>query len=160
MRWPSRIPAASVCSEVAATIDILPTVCRLAGADLPERKIDGHDIWPLMSAEPGAKSPRETYCLMHGPGTVRAGQWKFYPWPEGRDRRRNAAVKRKPVSDPVQLYDVVADIGETKNIAAEHPEIVAELQAAYDAHVKEIQANKRPAAEMTRTPGAFPATRP
>jgi hypothetical protein len=39
-----------------------------------------HKIWPLMEGEQGAKSPHETYALPHGPGTVRSGKWKYYPW--------------------------------------------------------------------------------
>jgi len=160
MRWPGKIPAGSVCSEVAATIDMLPTLAGLAGADLPERKIDGFNIWPLMQGEPDAKSPHEAYCLMHGPGCVRSGKWKFYPWQEGRGGRRGAASKPDPSAPPVQLYDTLADIGEMKNLAAEFPEVVERLQAAYDAHVAEINANRRPTAEMPRPTGALSANRP
>ena len=84
MWWPGKIPAGSVCSEVAASIDMMPTLAELCGGELPERKIDGKDIWPLMSGAEGAKSPHEAYVLMHGPGTVRCGKWKFYPWQEGK----------------------------------------------------------------------------
>ena len=92
-------------------IDVLPTLAGLAGGKMPERKIDGKDIWPLMSGEEGARSPHETYALMHGPGTVRSGKWKFYPWQEGSQKQRNAEIKGKQASkDPVQLYDTVADI--------------------------------------------------
>ncbi len=160
MRWPGKIPAGSVCSEVAATIDMLPTLAGLAGADLPERKIDGKDIWPLMKGEPDAKSPHEAYCLMHGPGCVRSGKWKFYPWQEGKGGRRGAASKPDPSAPPVQLYDTLADIGETKNLAAEFPEAVERLQAAYNAHVADINATRRPTAEMPRPAGAVSATRP
>jgi arylsulfatase A-like enzyme len=160
MRWPGKIPARSICSEVAATIDLLPTLAGLANADLPERKIDGKDVWPLMKGEPNAKSPHEAYCLMHGPGCVRSGKWKFYPWPEGQGRRRGAAAKPNPSSPPVQLYDIVADIGETKNLATEFPEVVQRLQAAYNAHVADINANRRPTAEMPRPAGAMSANRP
>ena len=55
-----------------------------------------------------------------------------------------------PSTDPVQLYNVFDDIGERKNVAAQHPELVEKLQAAYDAHVAEIKANQRPVQLMTR----------
>jgi arylsulfatase A-like enzyme len=159
MWWPGKIPSGSVCTEVTASIDILPTLAGLCGAKLPERKIDGKDIWPLISGKKEAKSPHDTYCLMHGPGTVRSGKWKFYPWKEGKGGKRDN--KKGPLSDyPVQLYDTVADISETTNVAEKHPEIVARLQKAWDAHVKELEANKRPAAEMTRPEGAPSAQRP
>jgi arylsulfatase A len=159
MRWPGKVPA-GVCTEVAATIDVMPTLAGLCGGKLPERKIDGRDIWPLMSGQAGAKSPHEAYVLMHGPGCVRAGKWKFYPWAEGRGGRRDAGAESDPSAPPVQLYDTVADIGETKNVAAEHKDVVARLQAAYDAHVKDIKANRRPVMKLERPADAPAASRP
>ncbi len=60
MRWPGRIPADSVCDEPVMTIDLLPTLARLAGGEpAAKRPIDGRDIWPLMAGTPGAQSPHE-----------------------------------------------------------------------------------------------------
>jgi arylsulfatase A len=160
MRWPGKIPPGSVCSEVTASIDIHPTLAKLAGAELPQRKIDGYDIVDLMFGKKDATSPHEAYCLMHGPGTVRSGKWKFYPWQEGKGRQRNAATGRPPSTDPTQLYDTVADIGETTNVAAKHPDIVKRLQAAYDTHVAEIKANRRPTAPLIRPSGSKTSQRP
>lgn len=154
MWWPGKIPAGSVCREVAATIDVMPTLAKLCGGKLPERKIDGRDIWPLMSGDANARSPHDAYVLMHGPGTVRSGKWKFYPWQEGKGRQNRDNPNWEPSPLPVQLYDTVADIGETTNLAADNPQIVERLQAAYDAHVAEIQANRRPTAEMLRPANA------
>ncbi len=160
MWWPGKIPAGSVCSEVAASIDVMPTLTALAGGKLPTRKIDGKDIWHLMNGTPEAKSPHEAYVLMHGPGTVRSGKWKFYPWKEGKGQQNRDTANWTPSPLPVQLYDTVADIGETKNVAAEHPEVVERLQAAYDTHVAEIKANQRPTAEMIRPANAISSERP
>jgi arylsulfatase A-like enzyme len=146
---PGSVPAGKVCAEVAASIDILPTLAKLCGGELPKRKIDGHDIWPLMSGQEGAKSPHDAYVLMHGPGTVRSGKWKFYPWPEGKGGRRDQTNKT-PSKDPVQLYDTHADIGERNNVAADYPEITARLGKIYAEHVAEIKKNKRPTAAMKR----------
>jgi arylsulfatase A len=158
MWWPETIPAGSVCTEVAASIDMMPTLAKLCGGKLPDRKIDGKNIWPLMSGVKAAKSPHDTYVLMHGPGTVRSGKWKFYPWKEGKGGGRNAGPANS--TDPVQLYDTVADIGETKNLAAEYPEVVKRLQTAYDAHLAEIKANQRPTAVMSRPATAKSSDRP
>lgn len=162
MWWPGKIPAGAVCSEVAASIDLLPTMAQLSGGKVPTQTIDGQNIWPLMSGEEGAKSPHETYVLMHGPGTVRSGKWKFYPWQEGRGKGDWSRDKPSPKLStfPVQLYDTVADIGERTNVAEANPEIVERLQAAYDRHVAEITANKRPTAELRRPASAVSADRP
>ena len=159
MWWPGRIPAGKICGEVAATIDLLPTLAKLCGGKLSGRKIDGKDIWPLMSGQPKAKSPHENYVLMHGPGAVRSGKWKFYPWQEGRGGKRHDRAKN-PSPDPVQLYDTQADIGETKNLAIKYPAIVRRMQAAYDAHVSKIKASKRPNQEMKRSTSKPSADRP
>ena len=160
MWWPGKIPADSVCSEVVASIDMMPTLAGLCGGELPKRKIDGKDIWPLMSGAKRAQSPHDAYVLMHGPGTVRSGKWKFYPWQEKKGKQRPESPNWRPSTFPVQLYDTVADIGETTNLAANHPEIVARLQAVYDTHVAEIKANRRPTAAMVRPVAALSAERP
>jgi arylsulfatase A len=65
-RWPGHIPAGTVTSEPAMTIDILPTFARLVGAPLPERPIDGLDISPLLLGEAGARSPHEALIFYYG----------------------------------------------------------------------------------------------
>ncbi|MCD0463212.1 sulfatase family protein [Roseiconus lacunae] len=163
MRWPGRIPAGTVCREVAASIDVLPTLAKLCRAELPQRPIDGHNIWSLMSGAKGATSPHQTYCLTHGPGTVRSGKWKYYPWPEGQSGRkadRSARDHNQGDRPSVQLYDTVADIGETRNVANEHPGVVQRLQAAWEAHNKELSANRRPAADLIRPKDALSPSRP
>lgn len=160
MWWPGKIPAGTVCTEVAASIDLMPTFVKLSGGEMPKRKIDGKNIWPLISGKEGAKSPHEAYVLPHGPGTVRSGKWKFYPWQEGKGKGGRDTPKKNPSTFPVQLYDTVADIGERKNVAKAHPDVVAKLKKAYDEFVKEIAANKRPTAKMVRPEGVASSERP
>ena len=133
MWWPGKIPAGEVCHEVAASIDVLPTLAGLCGADLPEKPIDGHDIWPLMSGQEGATSPHTAYCLTHRKGTVRSGKWKYYPWANGAEAG-TASQPETLTADSVQLYDTVADIGETKNLADQYPQVVQQLQTAWIQH--------------------------
>ena len=99
---------------------------------------------------------------MHGPGTVRSGKWKFYPWQEGTSSGRRASIPkgRKPSPLPVQLYDTDNDVGETQNLADQHPELVAHLTEVYEKHVADIEANKRPTATMIRPDGAISADLP
>ena len=61
MWWPGQIPAGTACNEVAATIDILPTLSEITGASLSDNKIDGLSILPLMRGETGATSPHDEY---------------------------------------------------------------------------------------------------
>jgi arylsulfatase A-like enzyme len=80
MRWPGHIPAGSATNEMAATVDILPTLARIAGAEVPgDRIIDGVDIRPLLFAEPDAK-PREMYYFYWNDHlqAIRHGRWKLH----------------------------------------------------------------------------------
>ncbi|MSR59702.1 MAG: arylsulfatase [Planctomycetaceae bacterium] len=132
-RWPGKISADAVCSEPAMTIDLFPTIARLIGATLPERHIDGLDIWPLLAGEPGARSPHDVFYFywLNRLDAVRRGKWKLHlphdyttPAPAGSDSQPGVLVKREI---ELSLFDLFTDIGESTNVAAQHPEIVAEL---------------------------------
>jgi arylsulfatase A len=149
MWWPGRIPAGKVCSEVAATIDLLPTLARLAGANAPDdRVIDGRDIWPLMSGQPGAKSPHEYYFFRGR--AVRWGKWKFYLASEGQP---STVAGDKGTPTPDQLYDLSVDISEKNNVASEHPEVVARLTRAIAEHNAEVAKNRRPLGKVEEPEG-------
>jgi len=76
VRWPGHVPAGAVCAELAATIDVLPTFTKLAGAKRRSKHtIDGFDITPLLEGRAGAKSPHEHYFYRLDP--VRSGPWKL-----------------------------------------------------------------------------------
>jgi arylsulfatase A len=135
MRWPGRIPAGTVCSEVAGTIDMLPTLAGLSGGRLPtDRVIDGRDIWPLMSGQTGAKSPHDHYCYYRGTKleALRMGDWKL---------RR---------AKQVELFNLAEDISESKNLADQHPDIVRRFQKTMDDFDETLKANKRPAGQSDR----------
>lgn len=132
MRWPGTIPAGTVCSEVATTMDFLPTFARLAGTTQPEdRVIDGHDIRPLMTGEDDACSPYRAffYYFKEQLQAVRSGQWKLHL--ARTDRQAFGNSERPPAGEPL-LFDLVADPGETRNVAADHPDVVARLNALAD----------------------------
>jgi len=79
-RWPGRIPGGRVSKEVCSLIDLFPTICKLAGARIPEdRPIDGMDIFPLFASD-SAKTPHEAIVAMGGPElrVVRSGKWKLH----------------------------------------------------------------------------------
>jgi arylsulfatase A len=141
-RWPGKIPADAVTDEIAATIDMLPTLVTIAGGAAPDdRPIDGKNIGPLLFGPKGAKTPHEYYLFPHLNGALRSGQWKFYPWPEGADKKKD---KTNPPKTGVQLYDLAKDISETKNVAADHPQVVERLAAQYQQMTADLQKRKLP----------------
>jgi len=128
MRWPGKIPAGRTCDEVATSMDLLPTLARLAGAEPPQdRIIDGKDIWPLMSAQPGARSPHEAfyYYYLEQLQAVRSGKWKLYLALEAKWHSFRGDAK----PSPAMLFDLQADPGETTNVAHLHADVVKRLEA-------------------------------
>ena len=81
VRWPTKIPAGKVCSELSTTMDVLPTLVKLAGGQVPgDRVIDGHDAWKLWSAVADARTPYEAFYYYWDDGleAVRSGPWKLH----------------------------------------------------------------------------------
>jgi arylsulfatase A-like enzyme len=117
-------------------MDILPTLAKLAGSKAPEdRKIDGRDIWMLLSGKTVRASPEPSlyYYWDYGLDAVRMGPWKLvFPHkfrsltgPAGKDGQPGGYTQ---ATTQAALYDLASDIGETKNVAAEYPQVVADLE--------------------------------
>lgn len=124
---PGKVPADTTCDELASTMDLLPTFAKLAGGNAPtDRKIDGHDIAPLLYGASGAKTPHEAYYYYHQDQlqAVRSGPWKLFlpiDFVPGHPHFRKGQ-KPKPL-----LFNVVEDISCENNVAAAHPQIVTQL---------------------------------
>ena len=162
MWWPGTIPAGTTCTEPAMTIDILPTVAHLIGAELPAHEIDGRNIWPLIAGENDAKSPHEAYYFYYGKQlqAIRSGKWKMH-FPHG--YRTMAGKPGGTAGNPtaysqrkigLELFDLDADIGETTNVADQHPEVVKRLHRLADAMRRDLGDNNvkgagiRPAGQL------------
>ena len=130
VRWPGHIPPGRVSDELVATMDILPTFAALAGAKVPDdRVIDGKNIWPVLSGQPGAKSPHEAfffYCYTHLQA-VRSGKWKLVLPRPARPPWCGWSARMVDAVEELSLYDLEADIAEHRNVADKHPEVVARL---------------------------------
>ncbi len=126
MNWPGRIPAGQTVSEVAMTMDILPTVCKAAGAAIPaDHAVDGSDILPVAAAK--AKSPHDGIFWANGQQlAIRRGDWKLVL--NGNPYGRTPEDKRPLTGDgAVFLSDLSRDTGETTNLRREHPAIVDDM---------------------------------
>lgn len=138
--WPGHVAPGSVCDAMAGNIDFLPTFTGLAGGTVPkDRKIDGRDISPLLLGQ-SKESPREAHYFFSGNTlqAVRSGPWKLAIARQSENRLRKAGTAATNAPGPFQptLYNLDTDLGEEKDVAAQHPEIVARLQklvAAMDA---------------------------
>lgn len=128
VRWPGNIPAGTASNELVTSMDLLPTFTRLAGGEPPkDRRIDGKDVWSILSGVEGAKSPHDVfyYYRISQLRAVRSGKWKLHlPVNTSADR---PSVKTR--FEKLQLYDLENDVSESVNVAEEHPEVVAKLTA-------------------------------
>jgi len=138
--WPGTIPAGTICKEPAMTIDILPTVSNLIGAQLPNHKIDGKDILPLLKGIPGAASPQEAYFMYYGRElqAMRMGKWKLhfphrYRTMAGRPGG-TGGIPTDYSQDKIglALFDLSSDIGETMDVKDDYPGVLKKMQALAD----------------------------
>jgi arylsulfatase A-like enzyme len=112
-RWPGKIKAAQTTDAVISFWDVLPTFAELAGTSVP-KGIDGRSFAPLLSGRP-IPAPSHLYWEFHEGGffqAVRVGNWKGV---------------RKDLG-PVELYDLATDLGETKDVSANHPAAVKRIE--------------------------------
>ena len=116
VRWPGRIRAGSVSDQVWAFWDFLPTVAEMAGAPSPDG-IDGISMLPTILGRKQEREHEFLYWEFHERGSrqaVRTGDWK--------------AIRQRP-DQPLELYDLKADLGETNNVAAKNPAVVERVEA-------------------------------
>jgi arylsulfatase A len=169
-RFPGQIPMGHVCTTMATTMDVLPTVARLSSAPLPRAPLDGHDIWPLMtgtsSGPPAIAREAFLYFDSWNLQCARLGPWKLHltryntpPWiPLPANWRMNL-----PLASP-ELYNLEDDPAETTDMAANHPEVVAAITARVQAMLPTFPSNVQSAwaNTMSRQPvycpsGGWPA---
>jgi hypothetical protein len=129
VRWPGRIKPGTVVTEIAGAIDLLPTLSALTGVPpaAGAKPVDGVDLSPLLlAAGAGADASAAAYAGAGGarPRVARADD--LLP-PERQDQRTDPAVRLDPTG---ALFDMAADPGQTKDVAADQPEVAAKLAKA------------------------------
>ena len=128
---PRKIPAGSICNEIASTMDMLPTMAKLAGGQIPrDRVIDGHDISNLIHGVPGATSPTKAFFYYQRTQlqAVRSGNWKLH-LPRSSDQMWGHYSKAEDDIDIPQpmLFNLETDISESNDISNQHPSVVKDL---------------------------------
>jgi len=159
-RWPGKVPANRVNDELFTGLDLLPMIAKLTGADLPKAKIDGVDLSPLLLGEKNAAG-RKSFAYFSGSElhAVRSGKWKLHvpheylvvngiPGKDGKpanyENMKPNAIEESGIRGiasrhgyrvqklELSLFDLSTDPGETKNLAADHPDIVKQLSTLVD----------------------------
>lgn len=135
IRAPGKIPAGQTSDLVAATFDLFPSIAKIAGAEMPsDRALDGIDISGIFHGEE-AELERPYFFYQHQAlRAVRQGDWKLHlphseldQTKEGKIWQSHVPEHDRPYLTEPALYNLKEDIGETSNVAKEHPEIVQQL---------------------------------
>ncbi len=135
VRWPGKIPAGATTHAFATAMDLFPTFVALAGGKLPaDRELDGADLAPVLFKNEAGREPLLYYHFNEEVWAVRKGPWKLHL------KTVQPAASAKwgdwPVTEhrPPLLFNVESDPAEKFDLAAAHPEIVAELQGLIERH--------------------------
>jgi len=162
--WPGKIAPGSAVDAVAGTIDLLPTAVTIAGGTVPEQPIiDGRDISPLLLGK-SKDSPREAHYYFSGYNlqAVRQGSWKLAFAPQ--NETINHPVEPDANTAQPRLYNLDTEIGEKTNLAAEHPEIVAKLNALAEKMKADLgkpnAPGSRPAGKVENPQPLYPSENP
>ena len=131
---PGTVPAGGVIRELASTMDVLPTIASMAGAKLPDKEIDGHNIFDLITDKPGARTPWKWFYYywpreLHA---VRSGKWKLHVPHNHRLQTQPPGIGGKPNGETtgeigLALFDLDNDPFETTNVADQNPDVVARM---------------------------------
>jgi arylsulfatase A len=137
-KWPNHIPAGSKTPALTCQTDLFATVAEMVGEKLPDNAgEDSISMWPVLV---GANEPAPRDAVVHhsidGSFSIRQGGWKLElcNGSGGWAAPREAEAIEKGLPD-VQLYDMISDSSEKKNVAKEHPEVVKELTALLQQYI-------------------------
>jgi arylsulfatase len=143
---PGEIPAGLEVATPAMTIDLLPTLAKLIGAELPKSPIDGKSIWPLLTGT-ASSSPHDAYYFYYEQNelqAMRSGKWKLhfphrYETSSGREPGKDGmAVEIAYAETQLALYDLERDISESNDVSDQFPEVVEELSRMAEAKRTEL----------------------
>jgi arylsulfatase A-like enzyme len=130
VQWKGRLPAGKTDDRPVIQLDVLPTVLAAAGITAPaDARLDGVNLLPYLNGERTDAPHEALFWRYSGQRAVRAGDWKLLH------------TKKK-----TQLFNLAADLGEKTDLAAKHPDKVAELEAAF----QQWNTHNKPAREAKR----------
>ncbi len=150
MKLPGQIKEGTVSSRTLGTVDLLPTLCFLAGVPLPGNELDGKNVWDLITGVEGAKNPHEYYAFSNGQkfeGVMSGdGKWKLHLPHEYRTLETPAndglAGKYVQLKIDTALFDMEQDPYETTNLLEQFPEVATQLINLAEKHKAEFYSSE------------------
>lgn len=145
IKYPGKVKAGTISETAFCSVDLLPTLAKLTGSELPKNEIDGLDVWPIIS-DVSSKNPHKYYPFSIGgqlQGVITAnGKWKMHI-PHGYrsvdvgGKGGQSGKYKKGTKIDFALFDMKNDPYETNNLIEKYPEIAAELKKIAASHNKE-----------------------
>ena len=128
VRWPGQVTSGSVCDQLVQQSDLLATFAAALGTKLPDNAgEDSVSLLPLLKGDHRPVREHAVSASIQGTPAVRHGSWKYIPAPGS-----GGWAKGGDPAQPVQLYHLADDLGESKNLAAALPDKVAEMKAVLE----------------------------
>jgi arylsulfatase A-like enzyme len=142
IKYPGKITPNTISKKIFCSIDILPTICHLAGAELPVNEIDGQNVWDIISNKPEVKNPHKYYAFSTGKnfeGVISGdGNWKLHLPHSYRTLvtagKDGSAGKYKQNKIGLSLFNMKNDPFEKENVIEKYPEMAAQLQRFAEQH--------------------------
>lgn len=147
VHWPARLTPGEKATQVAAHIDVMPTILDAVGVEAPRNRIiDGRSLMPLLQREVAPDDwPQRAICVQSHRGNkpvsehnfcVRTDRWKLL--------RATGFPKEKPGKKvPFELFDLNSDPFEMNNVAETHPKIVANLKQKYQTWFNDVSSTRK-----------------
>jgi arylsulfatase A len=152
IRWPGHAEPGTVCDEPVSGVDLLPTLCQIAGAAVPDdRAIDGASFLPIFDGQPiERRTPlywQFNFARSKPKVAMRSGDWKILAtltapeWKPGADitDEIQQSIKQAELAG-FELYNLREDVGETTDLAEQEPERLAEMSARLRKLYREVRA--------------------
>ena len=132
VRWDGVLKPGNEIGKISAHIDILPTLADIAGVDtIPSCQVEGRSLVPLLK-DPKAQW-KDRYFF------TQKARWKTGSEPNDHQWKSFAVRNQRYRMVDANLYDMEKDPGQQNNIAAQHPEVIQKMRAAYDKFWKEAR---------------------
>ncbi len=135
VRWPGRVRPASSSDQTICFTDLLATFAAVLGNPLPgEAGPDSFNLLPVLTGKHPEDRPIRGPVVMHAGSApdmmmIRSGNWKLINQLGSGGFSKPTLIKPRPGDPEGQLYNLTDDLGETKNLYTERPDIVARLKA-------------------------------
>lgn len=159
-RWPGHIPSGAICSELSTTMDFLPTLSSICGANQPTRRLDGHDMSAMLLGDLEAKTPYDVfyYYRRRQLQAVRWRNWKLHlPLQQRFPQWDNVEITGAGRNG--KLVNLETDLREKTDVSKLHPDIVERLQQLADDAIAEL-GNESTAGKQQRNARTLESSQP